>query len=253
MLFQSSKGPLLLFYKVVPREPNRALAWWGMMTSSDDGGKTWKAPWKLGEDKALGSRPHLIGPVKNRPLELQDGSLLCPSSTEHEGWKVHFEITRDLGKTWEVIGPIHDAKKFNAIQPSILTYGDGNMQDLCRSREKVIAQSWSKDGGKTWGLVTGTNLPNPNAGTDAVTLQDGRQLLVYNPTIREKGRNGRQELAVALSQDGKDWKTILTLEKEKNGEYSYPAVIQTSCGKIHITYTWRRETIKHVVLDPEKL
>ncbi len=253
VLFQSSKGPLLLFYKVVPTEPNRALAWWGMMTRSDDGGKTWTSPWKLGENKVLGSRPHLIGPVKNRPLELPDGSLLCPSSTEHEGWRVHFEITKDLGKTWEVIGPIHDAKKFNAIQPSILTYGDGKMQVLCRSREKVLAQSWSTDGGKTWGPVTGSNLPNPNAGTDAVTLQDGRQLLVYNPTIREKSRNGRQELAVALSKDGKQWNRVLTLEKVKSGEYSYPAVIQSSCGKIHITYTWRRQTVKHVVLDATKL
>jgi predicted neuraminidase len=253
VLFQSRKGPLLLFYKVVPENPNRASAWWGMMTSSEDGGQTWKAPWKLGEDEALGSRPHLIGPVKNRPLELPDGTLLCPSSTEHEGWRVHFEITRDLGKTWEVIGPIHDAQKFNAIQPSILTYGDGKMQILCRSRENVVVQSWSKDGGRNWGPVTATTLPNPNAGTDAVTLKDGRQLLVYNPTVREKGRNGRQELAVALSKDGKDWKIILTLEKENSGEYSYPAVIQTSCGKVHITYTWQRQTVKHVVLDPEKL
>ncbi|MEM7010715.1 MAG: sialidase family protein [Verrucomicrobiota bacterium] len=248
VLFQPSDGPLLLFYKVVPPEPNRASAWWGMMTTSEDAGKTWKEPWKLGENAALGSRPHLIGPVKNRPIELADGALLCPSSTEHDGWRVHFEVTQDFGKTWEVIGPIGGASKLNAIQPSILTYGEERMQVLCRSREKVVTQSWSEDGGKTWSDVSATQLPNPNSGTDAVTLSDGRQLLVYNPIKR-----GRHTLAVATSKDGVDWKMALLLEKEEKGEFSYPAVIQSADGKVHITYTWMREGVKHVILDPAKL
>ncbi|HAA88868.1 MAG TPA: sialidase, partial [Verrucomicrobiales bacterium] len=107
--------------------------------------------------------------------------------------------------------------------------------------------------GKTWTPMKESNLPNPNAGTDAVTLSNGTQLIVYNHTKRI-GRfpSGRNMLNIAISNDGKDWEPVMTLEKSK-GEYSYPAVIQTNDSKIHITYTYRRISIKHVVIDPSKL
>lgn len=241
VLFQPSEGPLLLFYKVGV-SPS---LWWGMLMTSSDAGKTWSAPRRLGTSSALGEgNTNLIGPVKNKPIQLADGSLLAPSSSEHRGWRVHFEISRDLGKTWEVIGPIHDATDFNAIQPSILTYPNGRMQVLCRSREKVLVQSWSEDGGQTWGPVTATMLPNPSSGTDAVTLKDGRQLVIYNHTPSR-----RSPLNIAVSTDGTSWRPVVTLETAA-GEYSYPAIIQTKDGKVHVTYTYRRESIKHVVLDP---
>ena len=246
VLFQPKRGPLMLFYKVGP-SPSK---WWGMLVTSNDGGETWSKPRKLGTDKKVG---HLLGPVKNKPIQLSDGSILCPSSTEHEGWRVHFELTRDLGKTWQVIGPINDGKKFGAIQPSILTYAPANFQVLCRSKQSVITQSRSTDGGRTWSTMTATDLPNPNAGTDAVTLKDGRQLLVYNHTTRGlKFPSGRNMLNVAISKDGKKWTPMLTLERSR-GEYSYPAVIQASDGKVHITYTFKRRSVKHVVLDPTKI
>ena len=246
VLFRTSSGKLMLFYKVGP-SPSK---WWGVVRNSDDDGKTWSPPRKLGKDSKIG---HLIGPVKNKPVQLNDGTLVCPSSTEHDRWKVHFEVSKDDGKTWKVIGPIHDGKEFGAIQPSILNYKDGRMQIMCRSRQSTISQSWSNDQGKTWTPMKGSNLPNPNAGTDAVTLSNGTQLIVYNHTKRS-GRfpSGRNMLNIAISEDGKDWKPVMTLEKSK-GEYSYPAVIQTNDSKIHITYTYQRVSIKHVVIDPSKL
>ena len=92
-----------------------------------------------------------------------------------------------------------------------------------------------------------TALPNPNSGIDAVTLQDGRHLLVYNPVAK-----GRTPLAVALSKDGQTWRDVLTLETAP-GEYSYPAVIQARNGLVHVTYTWKRLKVKHVVVDPGQL
>lgn len=261
VLFQPENGPLMLFYKVGPNPRE----WWGMLTTSEDDGKTWSWPAKLGEHWAVG---HLLGPVKNKPIQLEDGSILCPTSTEVEltdddtRWRVHFEVTCDLGKTWDVIGPIHDGIEFDSIQPSILTYSNGDMQVLCRSMQQVVSQSWSSDGGRSWSLMAATELPNPSAGTDAVTLADGRQLLVYNHTTRKTKIPSRKILNVALSDDGHEWEVALTLEHESNprpadgrhwGEYSYPAVIQGSDGLVHITYTYNRESVKHVVLNPSEL
>lgn len=246
VLFQMPDGPLLLFYKVGP-SPSQ---WWGVVMASSDGGRTWNGRHRLGTSDKLGEKnPNLIGPVKNKPVLLADGALLCPSSTEHRGWRVHFEISRDQGKTWKVIGPINDASRFDAIQPSILDHGDGSLQILCRSQQGAIVESWSKDGGATWSPLAKTKLPNPNAGTDAVTLRDGRHVLVYNHLTR-----GRRMLNVAISDDGRTWKPTLTLEDDPGrAEFSYPAVIQTANGHLSITYTWRRQTVKHVVLDPSQL
>lgn len=246
VLFQPAEGPLLLFYKVGP-SPRE---WWGMLLSSDDRGKTWGGRRRLGRDAAIG---HLIGPVKNKPIQFEDGTILSPSSTEHDGWRVHFERSTDAGRTWDVIGPIHDASRFNAIQPSILQHSDTRLQVLCRSREGKLVTSWSDDRGRTWSPPEATTLPNPNSGTDAVTLADGRQLLVYNHTSRIGGfPAGRNMLNVAVSADGKTWQAAALLERSK-GEFSYPAVVQTQDGHVHITYTWQRQRVKHVVLDPAKL
>src|SRR5690606_29707952 len=137
-------------------------------------------------------------------------------------------------RTWEVIGPVHDGYGFNAIQPSLLDHGNGRLQVLCRSREDVVAQSWSSDHGASWEPITATHLPNPNSGTDALTLADGRHLLVYNHTLRRGPfPANRNELNVALSDDGRKWEPVLTLERE-DGEFSYPSVIQSRDGRIHI-------------------
>jgi predicted neuraminidase len=193
-------------------------------------------------------RQDLVGaaPVKNKPIELADGTLLCGTSSEDNGWQLHIQSTRDY-ENWKSVGPLNDGRTIGAIQPSFLVHPGGKLQILCRSRQGVLVESWSDDNGKTWSAVTKTALPNPNSGTDAVTLKDGRHLLVYNPT-----KTGRTPLAVAVSSEGKTWKDVLTLEKEP-GEYSYPAVIQAADGRVHITYTWKRQRVKHVALDPTRL
>jgi predicted neuraminidase len=119
------------------------------------------------------------------------------------------------------------------------------MQILCRSRQGKIAECWTEDGAN-WTEMRPTMLPNPDSGIDAVTLTDGRALLVYNHV---RTRRKRFPLNVAISSDGRRWRALRVLE-DQPGEYSYPAVIQGADGLVHISYTWNRERIKHVVLDP---
>lgn len=235
VLFQPKKGPLALFFKVGPTPAQ----WWGEMVTSKDNGRTWRDQRRLD--------PQVVGPIKDKPVQLRDGRILCPSSSENAGWRIHVEVTKDL-KHWTVIGPLNDPAKLGVIQPTILQYPGDRLQMLCRTKGAgYIAQCWSEDGGRTWGELTATDLPNPNSGIDAVTLRDGRQLLVFNNTPK-----GRTPLNVATSSDGKQWKVVLTLE-DQPGEYSYPAVIQAKDGLVHITYTYHRKSIKHVALDPRKL
>ena len=236
VLFQPKHGPLLLFYKVGP-DPR---IWWGMLLTSDDAGKTWSKPRRLPEG--------IVGPIKNKPVQLANGDLLSPSSSEDGGWRVHFERSADLGETWTATPPVNDGKKIGAIQPSILFHQGGKLQALGRTRQGRIFETWSADGGRTWGEMTLTDLPNPSAGTDAVTLKDGRHLLIYNPVA-----TGRSPLALAASPDGKIWSAALVLEDQPDQEFSYPAIIQTRDGLVHVTYTWKRERIKHAVIDPAKL
>jgi predicted neuraminidase len=245
VLFQPKNGPMLLFYKVGP-SPS---AWWGLLRTSADGGKTWSEPRRLPDG--------FLGPIKNKPVALPDGSILCPTSTEgasvQPSWRIHFERTPDLGRTWAKSAPpvpgANGDKPINAIQPSILFHPGGRLEAIGRTKEGRIFETWSPDGGRTWSPLALTQLPNPNSGTDAVTLADGRHLLVYNHNAQSKGRT---PLNVAVSTDGKTWRAALVLEHEP-GEYSYPAVIQTKDGLVHITYTWKRQRIKHVVIDPNKL
>ena len=244
VLYQIPNSGLMLFYKIGP-SPSK---WWGMLIKSADNGKTWGKPEKLPEG--------YIGPVKNKPVLLKDGTLICPSSTEGDGgWRVHFECTTDFGKSWSKIGPINDRKAIGIIQPSILTYADGSLQVLCRSKNRALIESRSTDGGKSWSEVKAISLPNNNSGTDAVTLADGRQLLVYNHVLPPDGqaKGERTPLNVAISKDGKAWFAALILEDSPISQYSYPSVIQTSDGMVHFVYTWRRERIKHVVADPSRM
>lgn len=269
VLFQQPGGALYLFYKV----GNRVSDWKGFLKMSSDGGRSWSRAFPLPGG--------YLGPVKNK-IEIVDGKAIAPSSTETDGWKVHFEISEDNGRRYRKVGPLDaepalpthlqkvvgteagasvllpdveggdasETQVIQAIQPSILKHADGRLQILCRTRNGRLATAWSTDRGETWSALSLTELPSNNSGTDAVTLSDGRHLLVYNAVATPPGQKkaARTPLNVAVSTDGLHWKALLTLETSPVSQYSYPSVIQTPDGYVHIVYTWRRERVKYVKL-----
>jgi len=241
VLFQPPGEPLQLYYKVGPSPGS----WWGMLKTSRDSGIHWSDASRLPAG--------MLGPVRNKPTMLKNGRILHGTSDESEGWVAYMETSRADATDWKRSAALNRRDEFGAIQPTMLRHGGGRLQALFRTRQSVIAQSWSDDDGATWSSMTATSLPNPNSGIDAVTMQDGRHVLVYNHTTRDgEFPRGREMLNVAVSQDGVLWKAAGTLERQP-GEYSYPAVIQTNDGLVHTTYTYQRKKIKHVVIDPNKL
>lgn len=271
VLFQVPGGDLLLFYKIGLKVSD----WTGWLVRSKDGGKTWSKREPLPKG--------FLGPIKNKP-EYINGRIICPSSTEGDGgWRVHFEISDDKGKTWKMVGPLDaelsvltinrkpgivqtddqeggeavqgsDAKPIYAIQPSLLRHKDGRLQVLCRTRNAQIATAWSSDNGDTWSKVSLLDVPNNNSGTDAVTLKDGRHVLIYNnfSTLPGTPKGPRTPLGIAVSTDGIAWRHVLTLEDSPVSQYSYPSIIQGKDGMLHAVYTWRRQLVKYAKIDPSK-
>ncbi len=239
VLFQNDKGTLFLFYKVGPSPST----WWGLYKTSSDNGTSWSQEEKLPDG--------ILGPIKNKPIQLESGRILSPSSIETQNgdiWKAHIEISDDGGYSWKR-SDIPANSNVKIIQPTLIQLPNSNIKALLRSDQNVLMESNSTADGITWSKAVTSTVKNPNSGIDALTLANDGHLLVYNPTLSGKDwSDGRQKLNLAYSTDGSHWEDILKLEDEEEGEFSYPAIIQDHSGKIHITYTYNREKVKHVVL-----
>lgn len=249
VLFQiPGEKELMLFFKIGSSVGD----WTGWVTRSTDGGKTWSQREPLPEG--------ILGPIKNKP-EYINGRIISPSSREGKGWRAWIEISDDKGRTWHTTGALPtdsavrtdrtEPEPIYAIQPSILRHADGRLQILCRTRNSKIATSWSSDNGDTWTPLTLIDMPNNNSGTDAVTMADGRHVLIYNDfaTIPGTPKGVRNPLCVAVSDDGIHWNNVVTLEDSPVSQYSYPSIIQGKDGKLHAVYTWRRQRVKYAKLD----
>ena len=259
VLFHTLDGRLWLYYKYGAKPNN----WLGARKWSDDEGLTWSPEERLPAG--------ILGPIKDKPLVLQDGAVVSGSSDESNGWKAFVERSADNGRTWTKFGPItvpeqsdvpneslvasirkdlaptggsYPARQLTVgiIQPAVVSLGGHRLRFYARSqtRSALIAVADSNDDGKTWSQARFIPVPNPNSGIDAVGLKDGRIVLVFNNSFDK-----RTPLNLAVSNDADHFRIFKTLE-DAPGEYSYPAIIQAANGDLLITYTWRRQTIKFV-------
>ena len=247
VLFRDTEDVIYLFFKVGVDEVNWSTYW---MQSSDNGA-TWSKPVALVPGD-VGGR----GPVKNKPIILSDGAWLAPASLElkkgrREFWDSFSERSTDRGETWtrsaDFAVPEGKDKRFRgpgSIQPTFWESEPGKVHALLRTGAGIVWRADSEDGGVTWSTITATDLPNNNSGIDALGLEDGRVLLVYNPIGKNWGPRTPLDLAVS-SDNGVTWRTIAHLEDDtdKVNEYSYPAIVRTDTG-VAVCYTWRRERIR---------
>jgi predicted neuraminidase len=261
VLFHTRDGRLWLYYKVGP-SPSQ---WAASRMNSDDEGRTWSKEERLPAG--------LLGPIRAKPLVLDDGTIVSGSSVEaHESWAAWVERSTDGGKTWAKIGPITVSREADAaeppatdppkdapgwaadkgprkyvgiIQPSIISLGRKHLRLYARSRtlaSKVVVAD-SMDNGVTWTQGRFIDVPQNNSGLDVVRLADKRIVMIFNDTTV-----GRTPLNLAVSTDGDHFRVFATLE-DAVGQYSYPAIIQAPDGSLEMTYTWQRKTIKYVHLS----
>ena len=198
---------------------------------------------------------------RNKPLRLKDGRILVPMYNENPPMGF-MAISDDDGDSFHFSDYIKDDPKKHPPkkkpfmhsgneQPTIIELDNGQILALLRTTlHKQIFRSVSDDRGETWSPAEAIHLPNPGSGTDLVKLKSGKMLLIFNNS--ESGRHN-MTLAINTDAEGINWKIVKVLEDDPKLKFSYPAIIQTTDGMIHATYTYNRKTIKHVYFDEEWL
>ena len=181
-----------------------------------------------------------------KPTVLPSGRILLPLYSDTFSVSI-MAISDDAGETWFASRPLLG---LGNIQPSVLRRQDGSLVAYMRDNGpyKRVQMSESSDDGLTWTAAQSTELLNPGSGLDAIRLQNGHWLLVYNDTL-----NGRNKLAVSISEDeGLTWTRTRHLESEESGSFHYPAVIQGQNQRIHVVYSYFVEggkSMKHAEFD----
>ena len=241
VLFTTSDGRIWLVWgRMEGKQPMLRGTGWDacslfFRTSSDDG-RTWSEDKPFFHD-TLGWLP------RNLTIKLADGALVLPISDERNGHGVDlsfFLATKDNGATWT-----RSAIMRGGEQPTIIQRADGSLLAYLRVRPR-IKMAESHDEGKSWTTPTPTLLKNPDAGISMCRLRNGHLLLVFNDED-----DSRSPLHIARSTDeGRTWSKPLIVETNP-GEYSYPSIFEAPDGVIHLIYTFRRYSIKHVEMNEE--
>jgi predicted neuraminidase len=181
-----------------------------------------------------------------KPTVLRSGRILLPLYSDTFSVSL-MAISDDLGQTWFASRPLAG---FGNIQPAVLQKNDGTLVAYMRENGPLdrIRVAGSSDQGISWGPVGVTELPNPGSGLDALRLNNGHWLLIYNDTT-----SGRQRLAVSLSDDeGKSWQWTRYLENQNGGSFHYPAIIQGRDGTVQAVYSYfvaGGKSMKHVAFN----
>ena len=189
------------------------------------------------------------------PLQLRSGRVLVPLYSDTYNLSL-IAITDDGGLNWRASEPLIS---LGGVQPSLVVRKDGTIVAFMRDNgppPQRALMGESHDDGVTWSEIVDSDIPNPGSSLEVIVLRDGAWCMVLNDT-----EDGRHRLSVWLSEDeGKSWPWKRTLEDHpaKSGSYSYPSLIQTHDGLVHVTYSSslrntptapELQTIKHVKFE----
>jgi predicted neuraminidase len=184
-----------------------------------------------------------------QPLRLENGRLLLPLYSDRYSLSL-IAISDDDGMTWHASLPIVGRGN---VQPALVRKKDGHIFAFMRdngAQPSRVQFSESADEGETWTAASKSDIPN-TASVELKVLKDGRWAYVGNDID-----DGRYKLSLYLSDDeGRTWKWKKAIEWVGKGEgsFSYPCLLQTSDGLLHISYSYSLgktgESIKYIVVD----
>ncbi|KAA6440475.1 exo-alpha-sialidase [Dyadobacter flavalbus] len=188
-----------------------------------------------------------------KPLLMENGRIVLPLYSDGYNFSIT-AISEDHGSTWKPGLPIVGR---GPIQPAIIQSRTGNlvayMRDSGDGPERVHV-SESADRGLSWTASQKTEIPN-TASVELLVLKDGKWAFLGNDIA-----GGRYQLSLRISDDeGKSWKWKQFIENDPagKGSYSYPSLIQTADGLLHMTYSWhpekQKKSIRYVVVDPAQI
>ena len=201
---------------------------------SRDQGNTWIDGKKI----VLSPLLNLSTLVRTNAITLSDGGFYLP--VYHELMRTYPEILR-FDKDGNFIEQIRLTNHNTLLQPTLLPLNSTNALAYMRNNGRennLLYYQQTQNGGSTWGNIIPTNLTNPDSSLVVGRIKESQYIMVHN-------LKNREQLSLAVSSDGKQWRDIYLLENSKNTEFSYPA-LQIHDGIIDILYTWKRLNIKHV-------
>lgn len=195
--------------------------------------------------------------TKNKAIVFDNKRIVVPLYSDGFDFSM-MAITDDCGATWQFSEPLVGPGN---VQPSIAIKADGTLVAYMRNNgppPKRLHISTSEDRGHTWSTIRDSQLPNPGAGADVVTLRNGHWAMAYNDT-----ESGRHSLAISISRDeGETWEHTRHLELDEREsdqatQSNYPSIIQGSDESLHVIYSYHRrgcpgapnETIKYAQIN----
>jgi predicted neuraminidase len=267
VLFEQSAGVLWLFYTSQAADAGQTKAEIFYRTSHDNG-KSWSGGAVLfakagsfGRQRLVVSGNEWFFPIYYTPR----------SDADHYS---SVQISTDNGNHWRECAV---ADSNGLVQPDLVEVSPRHFTLFFRSRFADWVYVSHSENGCSWTTPRPTQIPNNNSSIQVTGLRNGHLVMTFNniqaTTTRGKPTDyARFPMSVALSVDGgQTWPWVrdvdigqdvpqekvpttmagVDVSDEQKAffqhlfDYSYPSIIETPDGIIHMSYTFRRRTIKY--------